>query len=132
VLEQFTQPRLKYVEWQPTEDNNVHVTNETADLYRYGDMTCQVEFLFECVKDTVDTVLPEEVLYLERYDEIWNYVNNRFDMPQKSLSLLLNFLRQSNGRLSKRATTMEFSALTEVEVKEIESKYQEVFEIDLT
>jgi hypothetical protein len=130
VLEQFTQPRLKYVEWHPTEDNNVHVTNETADLYRYGDMTCQVEFLFECVKDTVDTVLPEEVLYLERYDEIWNYVNNRFDMPQKSLSLLLNFLRQSNGQLSKRARTKEFSALTDVEVTEIESKYQEVFEID--
>ena len=130
MLEQFTQPRLKYVEWQPTKDSNVHVTNETADLYRYGDMTRQVEFLFECVKDTVDTVLPEEVLYLERYDEIWGYINNRFDMPQKSLSLLLNFLRQSYGRLSKRARTREFSALTNAEVKEIESKYQEVFEID--
>ena len=93
-------------------------------------MTCQVEFLFECVKDTVDTVLPEEVLYLERYDEIWGYINNRFDMPQKSLSLLLNFLRQGNGRLSKRATTRELSALTETEVKEIESKYQEVFLLD--
>jgi hypothetical protein len=31
VLEQFTQPRLKYIEWKPTEDNNIHVTNETAD-----------------------------------------------------------------------------------------------------
>lgn len=51
-------------------------------------------------------------------------------MPQKSLSLLLNFLRQSNGRLSKRATTREFSALTDVEVKEIEKKYQEVFLLD--
>jgi hypothetical protein len=93
-------------------------------------MTCQVEFLFECVKETVYTVLPEEVLYLERYDEIWNYENNRFDMPQKSLSLLLNFLRHSNGQLSKRAKTKEFSALTVVELKEIESKYQEVFEVD--
>ena len=130
VLEQFTKPRLQYVEWEATEDNNVHVTNETADLYRYGDMTRQVEFLFECVKNTVDTVLPEEVLYLERYDEIWNYVNNRFDMPQKSLSLLLNFLRQSNGQLSNRARTKEFSALTEAEVKEIESKYQAVFLLD--
>jgi hypothetical protein len=73
VLGQFAQPRLNYVEWQPTEDNNVHVTNETADLYRYGNMTRQVEFLFECVKDTVDTALLEEILYLERYDDVWNY-----------------------------------------------------------
>jgi len=130
VLEQFTKPRLKYIEWQPTQDNNVHVTNDTIDLYRYGDMTCQVEFLFECVKDTVDTVLPEEVLYLKRYDEIWEYVNNRFDMPQKSLSLLLNFLRQGNGTLSMRATTREFAALSDDEVRDIESKYQQVFMAD--
>lgn len=131
VLEQFTRPRLKYIEWQPTEDNNVHVTNETIDLYRYGDMTCQVEFLFECVKETVEKVLPEEVLYLERYDQVWGYINNRFDMPHKSMSLLLNFLQQNNGTLSKRAKRREFSALSDDEVAEIESKYKEVFMIDL-
>ena len=93
-------------------------------------MTSQAEFLFECVKDTVDTVLPEEVLYLKRYDEMWEYLNNRFDMPQKSLSLLLNFLRQGNGTLSMSATTREFAALSGDEVKAIESKYQEVFMAD--
>ncbi|MCH8536747.1 MAG: Fic family protein, partial [Alkalimonas sp.] len=127
VLEQFTKPRLKFIEWLPTEDSNVQVTNETIDLYRYGDMTRQVEFLFECIKDTVEKVLPEEVLYLERYDEVWGYINNRFDMPQKSLSLLLNFLRQGSGTLSKRAKAKEFPALTDDEVKEIERKYQDVF-----
>ncbi len=127
VLEQFTKPRLQYIEWHPTEDNNIHVTNETMDLYRYGDMTRQVEFLFECVTDTVEKVLPEEVRYLERYDEIWGYINNRFDMPQKSMSLLLNFLRQGNGTLSKRAKNKEFSVLSEGELREIERKYQEVF-----
>ena len=127
VLEQFTKPRLNYIEWHPTPDNNVHVTNETIDLYRYGDMTNQVVFLFECIKDTVETVLPEEVQYLARYDEVWGYINNRFDFPHKSLSLLLNFLRQGNGTLSKRARSKEFAALSDGEVQEIESKYRDVF-----
>ena len=127
VLEQFTKPRLKYIQWQPTTSHNVHVTNETIDLYSYGDYTTQAEYLFECVKETIDSVLPEEVLYLKRYDEIYHYINNRFDMPQKSLSLLLNILNEQKGHLSKRKKQSYFDALTENEVKEIESKYQEVF-----
>lgn len=127
ALERFTRPRLKYIDWYPTEDNNVRVTNETIDLYRYGDMTAQAEFLFSCVKETIDEVLPQEVHYLKCYDEVWNYLNNRFDMPQKTLSLLMNFLRQGNGQLSKRARAKEFLQLSDDEVNAIESKYQEVF-----
>ncbi|TRW48905.1 Fic family protein [Aliidiomarina halalkaliphila] len=127
VLESFTKPRLRYIEWEPTGEGNVHVTNDTIDLYRYGDMTRQAEFLFACVKDTVEQVLPEEVRYLKRYDEVWEYLNNRFDMPHKDMSLLLNFLTQGKGRLSQRAKGKEFAGLTDEEVAEIESKYHEVF-----
>ena len=56
---------LNYINWQATQDNNVHVINSTNDLYRYADTTCQVAFLFECIKDTVDTFLSEEVFYLK-------------------------------------------------------------------
>ncbi len=51
-------------------------------------------------------------------------------MPQRSLSILLNDLRQGNGTLSMRATTTEFAALSDDEVRDIESKYQQVFMAD--
>ncbi|MCH8493017.1 MAG: hypothetical protein LAT53_07290 [Idiomarina sp.] len=74
-------------------------------------MTRQVEFLFECVKDTVEEVLPEEVSDLKRYDEVWGYLNNRFDMTHKDMSLLLSFLTQGKGRFSQRAKGKEFAGI---------------------
>jgi len=49
------------------ERNNVDVLNKTLDLYRYFDATKQAEFFFECVAETVNTTLPDEVNYLKKY-----------------------------------------------------------------
>jgi uncharacterized protein len=67
-LEHFSRPRLDLIEWRPTEKNNVEVLNATMDLYRYFDATRQAEFFFECVAETVNKTLPEEVAYLKKYD----------------------------------------------------------------
>jgi hypothetical protein len=39
------------------------------------------------------------------------------------VSILLNFLEQNNGKLSKRALAKEFAELTNEEITEIENKY---------
>ena len=55
------------------------------------------------------------------------FINQHFDMPDKMLNLLLRFLDQYEGKLSKRAREKEFQALSEQEVQLIESTYKEVF-----
>ena len=127
TLEHFSRPRLDLIEWRPTEKNNVEVLNETIDLYRYFDATQQAEFFFACVEETVNTTLPEEVDYLEKYDRLNTFIKNYIDMPDNLVDLLIRFLSQNNGRLSKRARTHEFDKLTEREVQAIEQKYAEIF-----
>ena len=39
VLEHFSIPRLVLINWNPAEDNNVQVLNDTIDFYRYFDAT---------------------------------------------------------------------------------------------
>jgi hypothetical protein len=56
-----------------------------------------------------------------------NYLDDVFEMPNKEVALLIRFLEQNNGKLSKRAIEKEFSELTEEEVKEIEEHYQAYF-----
>ena len=107
--------------------NNIEVLNVTIDLYRYFDATKQAEFLFACVEETVNKTLPEEVKYLEKYDQINNFIKNYIDMPDKIVDLLITFLRQNEGVLSKRALGKEFAKLTEKEVQTIESRYAEIF-----
>ena len=128
ALEHYSRPRLDLIEWRPTDKGNVEVLNKTIDLYRYFDATRQAEFFFECVAETVYKTLPEEVDYLTRHDLLNDFIKNYIDMPDQRVDLLIRFLRQNNGRLSKRARHKEFAALTDKEARAIENKYDEVFD----
>ena len=127
VLENFSRPRLDLIDWIPTKDHNVEILNDTIDLYRYFDATKQVEFLYSCVQQTIVQTIPEEVKYLEKYDVMKDFLDNHFEMPDKTVALLVRFLEQGKGKLSERAKSKEFKVLTEAEISTIENKYQEVF-----
>lgn len=130
VLEQYSHPLLDFIEWKETKDHNIEVLNETIDYYRYFDATLQAEFLYDCVIDTIENIIPAEVTYLAQYDEFKRYVDDEFEMPDKMIALLVRFLDQNNGSLSKRAREKEFGALTEVEINQIENRYNEIFKTD--
>lgn len=130
TLEHYSKPRLDLIEWRPTDKNNVEVLNETIDLYRYFDATRQAEFFFECVEETVNKTLPEEVSYLTKYDLLNDFIKNYIEMPDRLVDLLIRFLNQNDGTLSKRVRDKEFNLLTEAEVQAIENKYDEIFHRD--
>jgi len=127
VLESYSKPLLNLIEWVETKDHNVEVTNETKDYYRFFDATKPTEFLFDCVADTIKNIVPREINYLANYDAFKAYMEEEFEMPDKLISVLVRFLEQNQGVLSKRAKEKEFSMLTEQEVKRIESTYTEIF-----
>lgn len=128
TLESYSHPLLDFIQWKETENHNVEVLNDTIDFYRYFDATKQAEFLYDCVADTLKRVIPQEVNYLIAYDAFKRYVDDTFEMPDHMVALLVRFLEQHNGKLSKRAWTKEFSALKKHEVASIESKFKEIFQ----
>jgi Fic family protein len=127
VLESYSHPLLDFIKWKPTKNHNVEVLNETIDFYRYFDATKQAEFLFDCVNDTIENVIPNEVDYLQKYDEMKSYLDNIFEMPDKEVALLIRFLEQNNGKLSNRAIEKEFAELTGDEIIDIENHFQIYF-----
>lgn len=127
TLENYSLPLLDFIQWKETKKHNVEVLNETIDFYRYFDATKQAEFLYECVEETIEKIIPAEIKYLQQFDEFKSYLDNDFDMPDSLISMLVRFLEQNNGKLSKRAKEKEFSALTDDEVQEIESIYKQIF-----
>jgi hypothetical protein len=129
VLEAFSNQRLALIDWKPSSANNVEILNETVDLYRYFDATKQAEFLYECVAQTVLTTIPDEVDYLEKYDRMKAYLDDYFEMPDKTVALLIHFLFQNSGKLSKRARTNEFEALNDKEIGEIENEFNSIFKM---
>ncbi len=128
VLENYSHPILEFIEWRKTRNNNIEVLNETLDYYRYFDATPQAEFLFDCVDYTINKIIPEEVDYLLKYDALKSWLDDTFQMPDKTVALLIRFLEQNNSTISKRAREKEFKDLTDAEIQEIEKQYQLYFE----
>ena len=128
VLEAYSHPLLDFIEWEETEDHNVKVLNETLDYYRYFDATKQAEFLYDCVHDTIENIIPIEINYLTNYDEFKRYIDDEFEMPDKLVALLVRFLDQNEGKLSKRARENEFASLKDSELTVIQNKYIEIFQ----
>lgn len=129
TLETYSKPRLDLIDWEPTRLGNVEVLNETIDLYRYFDATRQAEFLYDCVRQTVEKTLPDEVAYLSRHDEMLNFIEDHFDMPGKVSQNLIVCLRQGKGKLSKRAREKEFRRLTGKEIEMLEEKFAGIFKV---
>jgi len=127
VLESYSHPLLDFIVWKETKNNNVEIVNDTIDYYKYFDATKQAAFLYDCVNDTIQNIIPNEVSYLTKYDEFKRYLDDDFEMPDKLVALIVRFLEQNNGRLSKRAKEKEFPDLTENEIQLIEDNYKKIF-----
>jgi hypothetical protein len=127
VLESYSRSLLDFIDWEPTSTGNVHVKNDTADYYRYFDATAHAEFLYNCVEQTIDHDLADEVNYLQAFDRFSQGVQGILDMPQGKIDLLHHFLQQGQGQLSKRARSKEFLSLTDTEIKQIELLHAKCF-----
>jgi len=123
VLESYSGPLLPLIDWEETPEHNVRVLNDTAHFYRFFDATRHTEFLYQCVEQTVEQDLPNEVSYLEAYDRFSERVQDVVEMPDRTVALLRSFLAQNAGRLSARAQGKEFAQLTPAEIGQIEAIY---------
>jgi hypothetical protein len=128
TLQSHSRPLMSFIEWRPTPERNVEVLNDTTDLYRYFDATEAAEFLYACVKRTVEQDLPREIDYLRRHDEALRRIMNTVEMPDWVAENLLMFIRQNKGKLPKRRRAGEFEKLTDAEVTSLEAVVSEAFE----
>jgi len=127
TLESYSSRLLPLIQWEPTASHNVRVLNETVDFYRFSDATPHAQFLYECVERTVEVDLPTETGFLRSYDDFRRGISQIVDMPERTVSLLFQFLRQNDGILSKRARELEFRKLTAPEVERVQALYADHF-----
>lgn len=126
VLKKYSDRLLPLIQWEPTKDNNVKVCNDTADYYRYFDATAHAEFLYSCVRRTIEYDLQDETRFLLCYDRFKAAIEEIVEMPAKTVDLLFRFMKQNNGNLSARARSKEFKKLTIEEITEIEKIYKRI------
>ena len=127
TLRNHSGPLMDFIEWEPTPKRNVEVLNDTADLYRYFDCTDETEFLFACVRRTVEHDLPREIDYLSRHDEAIRQIMDTVEMPDRLAEDFIMFTRQNDGSLPNRRRSDEFKAMSDDEVVTLEKIVWDAF-----
>jgi hypothetical protein len=127
ILVSFSEPRLDLIEWESTPSHNIEILNDTIDLYRYCDLTKQAEFLFECIEITIERIIPEELDYLDRYEQMYRYIDMIVGLPNNKIDLMIKYMIQNNGMLSKKRRKKEFAELSDEEISSIQEKYDDVY-----
>lgn len=128
LLQAHSAPLMGFIEWRPTLDRNVEVLNDTADLYRYFDVTDAAEFLYDCVLRTVEHDLPREIDYLRCHDKATRRIMDIVEMPDRLAADLVMFVRQNGGTLSRKRREREFGPLTDGEIEVLETIVRDAFE----
>ena len=128
VLEDYSRRLLPLIEWQPTEDGNVRVLNDTADFYRFFDATTHAEFFYSCVQKTVEEDLPQEAEFLARYDRFRARVEAMVDMPERTLICFSASCTKTVERCPSVRAKMNSLSLTQQEAADAEAAYREVFQ----
>jgi Fic family protein len=116
-----------FVEYRMDEPQRMTVLNETKNLYQYFDATPEAEYLYECVAETIEKDLREEIRFIQRYDHALDETKEIVDMPDKRASLLVRLIMQNKGRLAKNKRDL-FSEVTDEELAKIEKAMGEVAE----
>lgn len=114
-LEHFSRPLMDRARYTLDVDaeHALTVTNPEAieRVYRYPDMTAQVEFLGQAIVGALEEELEPELRFLHGYDRARSAMRRVVDMPDRKLDTLIKILRQNNGRMSasKRGLYAEIS-----------------------
>lgn len=124
VLEAFSKPLSDFISWHWTQEQEIVVTNDTSDLYRYFDATSFAEYFYDRVADTVHRDLKEELGFVAVFDRAFNAVREIVDMPDRRASLFVRLCMQNGGRIAVGKRT-QFPELTDSEVEQLQTQVQE-------
>jgi len=126
-LEAFSKLLMPLIEYAIDDRGRMTIHNETADYYRYIDLTAQAEALFEFIKETIEVELVEELQFLVNYDNTKQAIKEIVDMPDRLIDLFIRFCLQNHGKLSSRKREEFFAALSDDEVAKMEDAVQKAY-----
>ncbi|MDO9613606.1 MAG: Fic family protein, partial [Bacteroidota bacterium] len=130
VLEKYSKPLMQRIKYEKTGTGEIKVTNEkkVEGYFRYPDLTEHCVYLVQTIHATLQEDMPNELQFIQRYDEVKKALQGIVDMPDKDIDLMIMFLYQNKGVFPKRRRE-KFPKLTDDEIVEMQKKFREIFEM---
>lgn len=132
ILNRFSAPLLEHIRFRQDGEGRMTVLNETADYYRYIDLTSTVELLFELIEQTLDKDLIQELNFLKNYDQAARELTNMMDgLSGKEIGDFINYCRgnrENPMHISKAKRGKFFPLLTDEEVERMQEIVRRTFD----
>lgn len=79
------------------------------------------EFVTARARDALEQSLIEEAVYLQGYDQAFTKIDSTYDLPNKTVNLLIQWIHQNGGRMpARRKNALELLLLKPGQLEEIE------------
>jgi len=129
ALEAFSRPLMNIIRYTKNEKQELLVLNaqDVEGYYRFPDLTAQTEYICKVIETTVSRDLPNEMTFLQNYDDAKDLIKQRVDMPDKLIDLFIRFTHQNNGFFPKGRRSI-FNMLTDDEIEVLQSIFRDVFQ----
>ncbi|MGC9342760.1 MAG: Fic family protein [Bacteroidales bacterium] len=128
ALEAYSKPLMQIIKYTKDKKQNLIVLNasEVEGYYRFPDLTTQTEYLCKVIETAISQDLPNELNFLQNYDEAKELMKQRIDMPDKLIDSFIRFTHQNNGVFPKRRRNT-FHMLNDDEIEALQSIFNGVF-----
>ena len=131
ILENYSKPLMQRIKYNQKDAGEIEVTNrnDVEGYFRYPDLTDHCIYLAETIHATLKEDMPNELAFIQRYDEVKKALQHIVDMPDKDINLMIMFLHQNSGVFPKRRREY-FGKLTDEEIQRMQVAFRKIFEMD--
>lgn len=119
-LEEFSQKVMPNMDYVIDDRGRLTVKNDSADFYRFPDMTPMAEYLYDVVEKTINKDFREELVFVMNYNKTVERMKETVDMPDKLINLFIKLSMQSPQGISKSKRKSFFKMLTDEEIDKLE------------
>jgi hypothetical protein len=131
TLESFSLPARKLWDVMHISDSDFVFDFKSSPLiYAHWSGQQAAEFVTACASEALAQALIDEAVYLQGYDQAFEQIDKTYDLPNKTINLLIQWIQQNSCRMpERRKNAPELALLKPRQLNEIEAIVATAFQI---
>jgi hypothetical protein len=100
-------------------------------IYAHWHADAAAAFITNCAELALEQSLIDETVFIQAYDRAYEQIDREFDLPNRTINLLIQWIRQNNGHMpERRKNASELILLKPQQIERIEAIAADCFKRD--
>lgn len=132
ALESFSKPARQLWDVLAIADNEFVFDFKSSPMaYAHWQAGPAAAFVTECAELALEQALIDETFFIQAYDQACERIDQDFDLPDRTINLLIQWIQQNSGRMpERRRNAAELILLDAAQIERIETIVAECFQRD--